>query len=522
MKPKWSKGADRTGSEDAKPRTLASTIAKNSVANVVTGFSMALTTLFVPPVLARVLSAAEFGAWALILQIAGYTSFLSLGMQAAIGRYVAYYLERNDREALDSIVSTALMLLAAFSSIAIMGVVAASLNLQVLFPQMPRQLDRAAAVALCLIGGTLAVGLIANVYRGVLVGVQRNELVALLIAPSRAIQAAAMVVVALAGGALELLALAFACANLASYALLWAASRRLAIAKSSFRKFSVGAAKELSSYCGSTLVWSVAMLMTSGLDTAIVGRLNFSRVAVYSACLAPITILVGVQQAIFSPLLQVGAAFSARGASKQLEETFRSATRIGTVVLLLFVAPLFVFSHELLRLWLGPRYATQGTDILRLLLVANFARLLSTPYAVFLLATGEHRRVKLAPILEGITNVAFAIGLGLKFGAVGVACGAVIGAVTGALLNYFYNLPRTLGGAIDGSSLLRHAVLAPLLCFLPAVSAVPLGSRELSDPAFGVASRLVLLLLSLGLTWRFAISQSEKNWVMATISRRTV
>ena len=69
-------------------------VIKNSLASAVTGASIALMSIAVPPVLARTLAPLEFSAWSLVLQIAGYVSVLDLGIQNAVGRYVAYYSAR--------------------------------------------------------------------------------------------------------------------------------------------------------------------------------------------------------------------------------------------------------------------------------------------------------------------------------------------------------------------------------------------------------------------------------------------
>ena len=71
---------------------------KNGLANVVTGAGAAALSVGLPYFFVRALSQQEFVIWVLVLQVAAYVNFLNLGLQTAVGRYVALTLSCGDSE----------------------------------------------------------------------------------------------------------------------------------------------------------------------------------------------------------------------------------------------------------------------------------------------------------------------------------------------------------------------------------------------------------------------------------------
>ena len=494
-------------------------VIKNSLANVVTGLSIALTTILVPPVLARTLTPLKFGAWSLVLQFAGYVKVLDLGMQGAVGRYVAYYLARSDQQSAREFASTAISLLTLVAAMGLTAILVAALHLHLLFPQMPLELVKSTSLAMGLVGVTASIGLPASVFRGILVGIERNELVTLIVAPMGLVLCGALIFVGIVSRSIVDLAFTYSGITLLSYGLYWRISNRYAHLQVTPSHFRRSIARETVSYCSTTMIWSAAMLLISGFDVAIVGRVDFRHVAVYAACVAPITILAGAQNAMFGPMLQVGARNFAHGSTLKLRDLLERATRISMLVNLAYVVPLFILSHQILTLWLGGRYAKQGTLILRLLLVGHAIRLVATPYANLLLATGQHHRARIAPIVESAANVTAAVLLGIRYGAVGVAAGVIIGAVVAQLLNYLYNFPRTQELIGDRNKLVWEAIVVPLACFSP-LALLCLPEQLAKNTEVSVVLDVLVTMLVLTLIWKVALGPADRRLLLRTKSMR--
>jgi O-antigen/teichoic acid export membrane protein len=109
-------------------------------------------SLLVPAFLSRYLTQPEFSAWMLIVQLAAYTALLNLGIQGATSRYVAFYAARGDRDSTSDVVSTAFFTLVLTAIPAAVLVLAASRNIDRLFPALPAHLVEAGRSGLLLIG----------------------------------------------------------------------------------------------------------------------------------------------------------------------------------------------------------------------------------------------------------------------------------------------------------------------------------------------------------------------------------
>jgi len=460
----------------------------------------------------------EFGAWALLLQIAGYVSVLDLGIQGAVGRYVAYYLADFKRKMAEDFVSSAFSILCVAAAIGFCGLAASSVYLHALFPQIPPVLLTQARIALAIVGLGISLGLPASAFRGILAGIERYELVTLIAAPAGLISSAALIALALAGYGIVALAVGFATVKLISYGAYWWVARIHGRLKINRWFIDREAAKELWSYCSSSMIWSIGMLMVSGLDVAIVARVDFARVAAYAVCVTPITIVAGAQNAMFRPLLQVGSRFFVSREMARLHSLLERSTRVCLITIVLSVAPVFLLSHQILTLWLGRSYADQATLILRLLLIGQAIRLIATPYATLLLATNNHRVARLPALAEAFSNTCSAILLGLEFGADGVACGVIVGAIVGQAMNIFYNYPRTRDVVGDGRFLVRKAIFIPLMCFIPIAFIPPV--EALPVPAsLRLALATVCAATSLFAIWKYSMDMPERQWLLRMMRR---
>ena len=93
-------------------------VLQGSASNIVRVLLSMLVSLVLPPFLVHHMSAAEYGAWVLILQLSAYVNLLDFGLQTAIGKYVAEYDASGDRDASHNLVSTSFTLLALAATIA--------------------------------------------------------------------------------------------------------------------------------------------------------------------------------------------------------------------------------------------------------------------------------------------------------------------------------------------------------------------------------------------------------------------
>lgn len=487
-------------------------IVKNAIANVGRGSAAALVAVILPPFLTRLMTPDAFGVWALVLQLSAFVGYLDFGIQTAIGRFVAHANEKGDSEHRDRILSTAAIALTVSAAVGIAGSVALALIAPRIFHQVPPALLYDLRIALVLVASSLAVGLPCSVFNGIFIGLQRYEVPSAIVAGSRAVSATCLILVVRHGGGLIEMAAAAGAVNLASYLLQYVMYRMLAPrAKFSTRLVSRQSGRELFDYCLSLSVWSLAMLLVSGLDVAMVGHFEFRKVAYYAVAATLITFLAGMQNALFHVLIPSTAVLQARGDSAQLGRTVLTATRYGSFILLLTGLPLIFGAKPILSLWVGPTYAVEGSRILQILTVANMVRLTAVPYVVTLIGTGQQRLVILTPLLEGLSNLIASVIGGLYFGAIGVAVGTFVGAIVGIAGNFIYNMPRTAEIQFRISTYIRDGLLRPMICALPLIGVI-LAIR--SSELLAAARMLLIGAAGLGtvlLFWYRGLAESERE-----------
>jgi O-antigen/teichoic acid export membrane protein len=486
---------------------------KNAVANLIRGSATALVAIIMPIFLTRLMSPVRFGAWSLVLQLSACVGYLDFGLQTAIGRFFAHASETGDNEQRDGINSTAMAALATAGATGVAGSIALAFWLPRIFHQIPQSLSGDARWALGLVGGSLAVGLPFGLFNGIFVGLQRYEVPAAVIAISRLLTAALLILIVRRGGSLLQMAEAMVAINLATYGMQYLLYRRMVPGvRISSRLVSMLAGRQLYGYCISLTIWSFSMLLVNGLDVSMVAYFDFKKLAFYSVAATLTIFLAGVQNALFAVLIPSTAILQARGDAVQLGRVMITATRYGSIILLFLGLPLIFAAKIILSIWVGAVYAEQAVRLLQVLAVANIIRLSAVPYVMTLLGTGQQRFVTVTPMIEGVCNLLTSMIVGYFLGAIGVAIGTLVGAVVGVASNFVYNMHRSVGIKFAISDYVRDGLLRPLVCALPvAVLALAFRVAGLADRRTLYAGTASALAGTVVLIWRWGLLGSERE-----------
>ncbi len=470
---------------------------KNAISNLGRGGATAIVALFLPPLLVRHMSSSEYGAWVLVLQVAAYVSYLDFGLQTAVGRYVAYATEKSDFEQRDSVFSTAFAALVAAAALSLILLVAAVAALPSVFPTIPADTIPMMRWALLILGVSLALGLPASAFNAVFIGVQRNEIPALVIGGARLVSAAGVVVAAFAGKSIVIMAAIMALTNVLSYGVQYWAMRR-AVPDLQFELSLVrrSTANELLAYCFGLTIMSFSMLLITGLDLIFVGRFQFTAVTPYSVAASLIAFISGGASAVLTAMLPHAAALHARQDPKALGRLVIISTKVGMILLIFTGIPPLIYAAPILRAWIGQQYVETGYPILVILLIANMIRLVGMPYAVILVSAGQQQFIKISPLTEGISNLLASLILGLMFGAIGVALGTMVGSIFAIAAHLFYSMPRTNAEIrMSRRRFVFSGVVAPVLATVPLLLAAAFSIG--ANPANRGTMLLFALVLSL-------------------------
>jgi O-antigen/teichoic acid export membrane protein len=444
------------------------TIIKNAGANIIRGGATAAVALALPNFLATSLDHDRFAAWSLMLQIAAYAGYVDFGLQTAVARFLARYTELGDTESRSSLVSTALAFLTGAAALAALGFAVIVWQLPHIFRGTPLLLIGELRWALGVVAAGTTLLLPLSIFSGVLIGLHKNEYVALAVGGSRLLGAIAVMLAVRTTSSLIVLGSCISVTTVAGGFVQFLAAKRLwpcVVIKLSFVRRAM--AVELAKFCTGLTAWSVSMFLVVGLDLTIVGVFDFRAVGYYSVAATLITVFSGVNGAACAAFMTPVAALQAAGETEKIRHLILTASRWNTFANLSITAGTLLFGYPLLRLWVGSEYAGSAAPITEILILANAIRLAALPYSTMLIATGQQRLGIAQGVVEGVVNLIASVAGAMLFGPVGVAWGTLVGAICALAWACVLTAKWTREVSLGRWELSLEAMVRPFACMLP-------------------------------------------------------
>jgi O-antigen/teichoic acid export membrane protein len=492
--------------------SFSTTLSKNIGASLARVAVVSIVALVLPAYLTHHLPVTTYAAWILILQLGAYVSYLDLGIQTGVSKFVAEYEAKGDEAGAGRHASAGfvLMLLAG-----ILGVVLTLLlawQVPRLFSAMPADLYQDVRISVMLVGSSLSFGLVCSVYSAVFLGLQRYAIPMAISIVSRASFAAIVLAVVALHGNLVAMGIGVAAVNVVTGLLQVAAWREKASQiHISSRSVDYHVLRTVARYCSMQSIVMAAMLCITGLDVAIVGHFDYVQTAYYSIATLPTSFALSIIGSMMGPLLPASSAMSTHRSASEMGDLLVRITRYTTVGLLLTGLPLVVCGLPILRVWVGPEYALHTLMYLRVLVFANVIRNLCIPYATMVTATGRQAAAIGSAVVEALVNLGSSIYLASRYGAIGVALGTVLGAFVGVSLHFAMSMhftQQTL--AISRSKLFLKGMLHPAIIALPSLVLLPLWW---SPTHMSLSVRWVMAggISTLVFAWWGGLNKNERN-----------
>lgn len=480
-----------------------------------------LVSLVLPPFLVHRLSAAEYSAWVLILQLSAYVGLLDFGLQTAIGKFVAEHDAAGDREASHHLVSTSFTILVVAALIAVGGIVVMAWRVPELFHQMPVALIPEVRLGVIAMGLSTAFALPFNAFTAIFTGLQRYGFPTVVAIAARVGSAAALIILLLLHGSLAQMALVLASFNIAiaiAQYLGWRSyvSERVGF---SFLFFNRSSALRLAKYGSVLSLWTVAMLLISGLDTVIVGHYDYKNTGFYAIAGNAVNVMLTVVSSLFAPMLPALSSMQAGTTPVRMGQLCVRTTRYCTLVLCMLGLPLLIGAYPLLSLWVGRSYAARSALYLEVLVIGNIIRQLAFPYVIGVVATGKQHLATIAAMTEAAVNICLSISLVQKYGAIGVAIGTLVGAFVSLSLHLSLSMYLTRSTIfIERSRFILEGLLRPLLCVTPTLLLYPFWRQTAILPA-NPAMLLAWLILTAAIIWMIGLIAGEREEVKRVFLR---
>jgi O-antigen/teichoic acid export membrane protein len=492
-------------------RSFVSKLSQNILASLARVIAVSLVALLLPAFLTHHLPVTTYAAWVLIIQLAAYVSYLDLGIQTGVSKFVAEFDARGDIRGAGRHASAGLVLMCFAGLLGLLLTGGLAWQVPRLFHDMPSNLHHEVRLSVLLIGASLSFGLVCAVYSAVFLGLQRYWIPMSITIANRVSYAAMVVAIVVLSGSLEAMGIAVAAVNVVTGVLQVMAWRK----KASHIRVSMQAAdsqvlKNVTRFCSLQSVWMLAMLCITGLDITIVGHYDYLQTAYYSIATLPVAFVLMIISAMLNPLMPASSALSTQHSPVEMGELAARVTRYSTLVLLLTGLPLIVFGYPILRLWVGEQYALHTLPYLRILVFANIIRNLCAPYATIIIATDRQSAAITAAVSEAVVNLGSSIYLAARFGAIGVAIGTVLGAFVSVALHFGITMRFTRGTlAIPRFRFLTKGMLRPAIVAIPSLLILPLAW----SPAQALRAPMMLTwcISTVLLAWYVGLSSNDRS-----------
>jgi O-antigen/teichoic acid export membrane protein len=473
-----------------------------------------LTAFIATPLILNGIGESAFGILVVVQAIATYILICEFGVGTASVRSIAAAQARGDSAELNRVTAASVVLFTGLVGIGTVALAIIVANLGVLIDVTGPALHDA-QIAVVFVAGAQLVGLLFNIYRALLFGSGRADILLRTGVVVATLGAVAQVLVAVSSGSLIGVAAATGATTVVTAIVVRRAARRtLGTPRISRHYLSGRVVRRLlsSGWQNGVIAASAAIAVSS--DVIIVGAvLSVTAAAAYGVAVRAATFLRALGSRGTDVLVPAYAHHAAVSDQPTLYGLLRDATTISWLIILPLSLPPLLFADDLLQLWLHTVPASSA-DVLRILVVIV---ILNVPgNNVFTLLTGIDRLrfLLVSAAVLAIVNLATSIVFAKHFGIIGPALGTL---VTFSVLE-FVILP-VYACRILGVPSLRLARDCMWLC-APFFSAgvLGLGLAQLKSGALAsIPWSVVVVSVFAGVAWAMTRTESRSRYRQAGI-----
>jgi O-antigen/teichoic acid export membrane protein len=494
----------------------ARSVLSNWTAYLVSG----VVSFFLSPFIVRHLGNSAYGVWVLLVSMTGYLGFLDLGIRGAVTRYVARFHAENDHEKSSRTVSSAAGLFIVGGGIAVTVALVFAIWAIPHF-KIPPQYLKSAQLVVLLAGLNVAVSLVSGVLGGVIVGMQRFDLLSAIAIGGVALRATAILIALRKGEGLVTLALIQLGGTTLELLLGFAISRKL------YPQLRIGISHASRKYASLVLSFGFYALLLHLSNYFI-----FYTDALVIGAFLPISMItffaIGGNLANYGRDLVGGFSRTMTPLASKVEvETGRKGLQLAILKQARFCGlamwPIFVTliirGSVFIGLWMGGAYSQLSGHVLWILSVPWLFGTGTSVVASGVLGIGQHKRVVPFALGEGLSNLALSILLVKRMGILGVAWGTAIPNLATSILFWPWYIRRTIG--------IRLRDYAYYLWLRPAIAMLPFAICSVAMNRWLHPSNLLLFFAQVAAAlptallgvWIFGLSADERRQYTQALSR---
>ncbi len=454
--------------ENAKRAAGPSTArpARSVLSNWLTYFISGAVSFFLSPFIVRHLGNSAYGVWVLLVSMTGYLGFLDLGIRGAVTRYVAKYHSERDHEKSSRTVSSACGLFLGAGAIAVAAAVIFSVFAVPHF-KIPLPYLKAAQLVVVLAGLNVAISLISGVFGGVVVGLQRFDLLSSIAVGGIGLRAIAIFIALEDGKGLVTLALIQLGGTACELSLGFLLARKL------YPELRIGIGNVRRDY--------VALIFSFGFYAFLLHLSNyfiFFTDALVIGAFLPVSMvtffaiggnltnygrdLVGGFSRTMTPL---ASKLEVEAGREGLQHAILKQARYCAMAMWPIFLTFIIRGPSFIGLWMGSSYSELSGHVLWILSVPWLFGTATSVVASGILGISQHKRVVPFALAEGLGNLVLSIALVRPMGILGVAWGTAIPNLAISIFFWPWYIRRTLG--IPLRNYVYSLWLRPAIAMLP-------------------------------------------------------
>jgi O-antigen/teichoic acid export membrane protein len=473
--------------------------------------AIGLMSFLITPFMIHRLGDFQFGIYALAFSAVDYFDLLAQGIRSTLQRFIGRLSDAHDREALNSVFSTALavtLVVGAFISVVFFGL---STVLPSFFKLSPVQQHLFARLVI-LLGINLGFGVPAALLGSYLCGLHRFDLYNLLAIIRQGVRMILIIVVLLHGQGVIAVAACVLLATLICLPLNWWMIHRI----DSGVKFERGLvrirlARELAGFSFWTLLNNAGQLLRDSTDSVVIGRvLNAALITPFTVASRLVDYFRPIIASMVSPLLPRMSQLDGQGRYEDINRLFLDMTRLSALASLAMGSMLVLHGRSLLLFWVGPRYVS-SYSILVLLAVGAIASSAQLGTVNTLVAKGRHRAYGIWTLGEGLANLILSIIWARRYGIVGVALGTAVPLLVVKLTLQPWYVTRVLNmslGEYFGKALARPLLVCSLFLGLCGLTSGFQADSNIWHFLVTLSWQSVVLLI---LAYALGLEKSDRN-----------
>jgi O-antigen/teichoic acid export membrane protein len=465
----------------------------NTISNYIGKSINIVAWFFLTPFILGQLGPSLYGLWVLIGSLVAYSSLLDLGIAGAVTKYVAEFHAKGQNKVARNMVATALgiyLLIGIFVivlSVSLAPFIVSLFRIELEHRELARWL-------VVLSGVGVGISIPSKIFPATIRGLQRFDLINLIVTIHTILLVIGTVAVLLAGGGVIGLVLVGIFTNVLiqgpNIYILYKVAPEL---KLGYKDFNPRLIRTVGTFSSSLFLINLGGHLESKTDEVVIGAfLPVMAITPYNLARKLSALPQTLTEQFLSLLLPMASKLHAENDQIRLSSLFITSSRITLGIYLPVGIFLMLLAPNILGVWVGEEYS-QYAYLVIILTLASLIDTSTWPAGFMLQGMAKHKVLAILTIASGVFNLALSLILLQYLGLLGVALGTIIPTT---IICIGFVLPY----AIRYLKISFHQILSDV--FLPALApAIPTGVMVLIFrqilPQFSWLSLGILLLISI-------------------------